>query len=228
MPNMYKEFGPRFVFEDENCETIQNITDQFFEVARRKKQVDNEVANKIISNLVSGIYDDWETEEEKKLSIEKFISSLGIFWVFKKYELIDLSCSLISKKWERLYPDHDADKYPHPSIALVHAAAIYLGKSRDEKKVNEIFMCVKSKFDINYRVWIGLSYLSYLIWLKRYESVKIPEQFESEKKWEEAKKSRAYSFLHEGIKHLDNAIIFLKGKIAVSYTHLTLPTIYTV
>lgn len=192
--DVYKEFSPRFSYTEEVCREVQQLTsgilEAVFSIHREESEESQSKYNEeleeaeaeIVRDLVGGLFDKSETEEEKKNKLDKLAVSLAMLWIFEKYDLIHTVCDVIRQQYENRHRTEDKDDvYPNPSIALMHAASNLLGQNKNRELTERIIKCVKHKFADQYNVWIGLSYIYYLLWNNVADGFEFPELLSAEK-----------------------------------------------
>lgn len=205
--DIFKEFGPRFSYTEKVCEATQDLADRIFDaVFRNDKDELGHAEAEVVTNLINGLFGRSQTNEEKDKKLDQLAIALAIFWVFEFFDLICEVCQIIRKQYEQ--DDSNDDMYPSPSIALMHAAAVIQGRSKDQKLVERILKCVNRKFGEKYNVWIGLSYINYLRWNDKADSFKFPERLSPE----EIRFNRETPYLTEALKYSKKAVDYLEDR----------------
>lgn len=173
--DVFKELGARLSFPDRLCEEIQESIDRIFEAVQHDDRHELEaVEAEVVNSLVIGLFEQSHSEAEKSYHLDQLAKGLAILWIFEKYDLIVEVCDIVRQQCEA--DTSNTDSYPNPTFALLHAASIFLGRSHDNGKALEIIHCVEQKFvEQNYKVWISLSYLYYLLWNINPDGLKFPE-----------------------------------------------------
>lgn len=162
--DIYKEIGPRFAFPEKICEEVQSLIDRIFEAAEANAMGTlEEIKGEVITDLISGLFDTASNREENFNKINRLGRALAVLWVLEKYDLINSVCNIVRKQYETTHKK-SGDKYPCPTIAFLHAAAQFLGRTKDEEAALRIIGCIKGKYDNNYKIWVSFSYLYYLLW----------------------------------------------------------------
>lgn len=207
--NALKEFAPRYNFSVEVCETIQNWIDPARDAAGYESELRSIVAE-VVNTLISGLFEQPKDEEASKKRLDQIASSLGFFFFFERYALVQSACEIIREQYER-QALHSTDKYPTPALALLHAAAVLkVRKGNDvEKAVLEIINCVDGKNKQNYKIWIGLSYLYNLLWEYRIKGYRFRELYESPETFEREMASVGVEYLNKARAYSKQALDFL-------------------
>jgi hypothetical protein len=137
------------------------------------------IKGEVITALNIGLFDKANGIEQRNAALEQVLKGLAFLWVFGEYELIDRVCAILREQQEEIRSE---DKYPNAFFALIHAAAILHGKKPYlHQKVLEIIRCVEGKFERNrYKIWIGLSYVYFLLWKNNGGCLEIPERQDQE------------------------------------------------
>jgi len=160
-----KEIDPRFAFKEDICNEIQDEVDELFQSIQRDDSVLlEEVGSRLVDSVLIGLYDKNMSDEKRNNELCKV---LGILWIFESFDLISDICYEVHNQYKHgaFGKSRISDEYPIPSIALMHAAAIIQGSSKNQNECMRILNCVHSKFsDNNYQIWIGLSYIYFILW----------------------------------------------------------------
>lgn len=212
--DVFKVFSPRFSFTEAVCNDIQILFDRIIQAHRSKDKFEmDSCKSEIVTSIVIGLY---EKEEGGKHPLCHLAKGIGVLWLAKKYDLIAKICS--TSRAQYTSKNSTTDLYPSASIALMHSAAIFLGKSSNISKALDILKCVESKFGLaqddsaiinkpRYKVWIGLSYAYYLIWSKYAETFDIPEELPAE-----VLSKQYYIYLGKTLKYAEGAVDWLKER----------------
>jgi hypothetical protein len=172
--DIYKEIGPRFAFPEQICEDVQSHIDRIFESAEADAiGTLEDIKGEVVTDLISGLFDKASTIEEETNKINRLGRALAVLWIFEKYDLIYNVCNVVRKQYEATHKK-SGDKYPCPTIAFLHAAAQFLGRTKDEEAALRIIDCVRGKYD-NYKIWVSFSYLYYLLWDCSADNFDFPE-----------------------------------------------------
>ena len=137
---------------------------------------------------------------------KKFLSGIVICWLFGKYNLIIELCSKIGPR----------DLQNRYETAIIYGAAM-LAYKRDKtniKNVEHVINCILSKKDLNYKVWIGISYIYQRIW--EIENKVYPELPEMRPKtWSKSIESNSYEkyFQNGSLYYATEALNYLKQKL---------------
>lgn len=204
-----KEFGPRYNFPETVCKKIQSWINNAVTANRDEQELKNVVAE-VVNYLISGLFEPYEDEER----LMKIAASVGFFFFFERYELVESACKIIREQHEQRNFASD-EKYPTPAIALIHAAAVLKGKPLQdvERTALEIIQCVETKNKNNYKVWISLSYLYNLLWDHRIKNYRFREQYKPEDFEREIIGSKGAHFLGQAIHYSGNALNYLEELI---------------
>ncbi|MCC6280261.1 MAG: hypothetical protein IT262_06670 [Saprospiraceae bacterium] len=165
--DVYKEIGPRLYYSEAVCKRVQDYINRIFLAAHNSKDGERDlidtftdVVNDLASSLFSGQQKPIDAEK-----LERLACGLAVLWIFEKYKRIGQICDTVYERYNDVDPSDEADKYPAPSIALIHAAAILAGRLPQQDHALRIIECVMRKFGAqNYNVWLGLSYIHTSIW----------------------------------------------------------------
>ncbi len=224
--NIHKEFGSRFSYPDKLCDEIQELCDRIFRAVNIKDDQELHIAEAdVITDLISGLFEKGRTKEEENLRLNQLAKSLAILWLFKMYDLIDDACTIVRKQWENDPNVKNGDKYPSSPIALLHAASIFQGRSQNEEQGLQIIHCVENKYgQDNYKVWVGLSFLYYLLWDRNIDYFEFPEiRFEESspdnKVLERNRKhlEKAINYSYKAIEWLENSRLDIEEKEKQEY-----------
>ena len=208
----YNEFGPRFNFSESVCTKIQNWIDRAINaVAGHDLEELKTVEAETVSDLVDGLFEQpTDSTYTSDNQLDQLAASIGFFYFFEKYEVVKDACEII-----RLRYADTKDKYPSPSIALIHAASGFRGKRSPvdmdlaEKKALRIIDCVKGKAENNYKIWIALSYAYNILWEHRIKGYKFRE-LQQPKNYCELLKSKGVEYINEAIRYSQKAVYFLE------------------
>ena len=165
--NVSKEIDPRFAFKESICAEIQEEVNDIFQAVHRNDHFLLEDAeSRLVNYVLGGLYDIRMPEKDR---YNELCVALGILWVFENFDLINDICCLIREEYKRgkfgILDTASTDQYPAPSIALIHAASIIQGSSKDQAECVRILNCVQQKHEeTSYQVWIGLSYIYFILW----------------------------------------------------------------
>lgn len=205
--DVFKEFGPRFSYPETLCKEIQYLVDRIFDAILQNDTDElRRVEAEVVTNLINGLFGKLNSKTESDEKLNQLAKALAIFWIFEFYDLIGEVCQIIRKQFEM--DDSTDDMYPSPSIALMHAASIIQGRSKDEALVERILQCVGKKFGDRYNVWIGLSYINYLRWNDKADTFKFPELLSSH----EIAFNRENPYLNDAIKFSKMAVEYLENR----------------
>ncbi len=165
--DVYKEIGPRLYYPEAVCNRVQERMNSIIQALRDRSNSERElvdpiaeVVNDLASALFSGNKQSFDAEK-----LERLTCGLAVLWLFEKYERIGQICDTVYERYRDADPSDEADQYPSPTIALIHAAAILAGRLPKQDHVLRIITCVMRKFGAqNYNVWLALSYIHTSIW----------------------------------------------------------------
>ncbi len=211
--NIFKELGTRFSFTEKVCKEIQVLMDRMFWAIKTRGE-DNSIElesaeAEVVTDLLVGLFEEAKTEKEKHDKLDRLAKSLGILWVFEKYEPISKVCKVIRKQFAA--NDTNNDLYPSATIALIHAASLLKGREKDEQATLNILNCVETKFgQKNYKIWIGLSYLYFLLWDQRVDSHRFPEVMINRKETRQEQKDSQY--LQKALEYSEKAVLWLEER----------------
>lgn len=168
--DVYKEIGARLYYSEEVCKQVQERTNRILRTIKEHpnsnsiKELDD--TEDTVTDLIAGIFDHWHQDAGIEDKLNHLARGLAVLWVFERFDLINEVCIIIREQFIRHNPDAK-ERYPAPSIALIHAAAILRGRTSNQDQTLDIIRCLEDKFcnePGNYNVWIGLSYIHSLIW----------------------------------------------------------------
>jgi len=216
----FHDFGPRLNYSESVCNRIQKWISRAIDAVSQKdndelKAVEGEVITHLIRSLFEGINE----KEDKDEQLDQLTACLGFFYFFNKCELVVQVCDEVRRQYEHVFPD-SPDKYPVPSIALIHAAALLQGRNEErkvEEEVLDILKCLESKAQKNYKVWIGLSYIYNLLWIHRmhpFGVYKFRELFRPEEFYEDVLPSRGYQYLAKAIDFSQAAMDYIREELS--------------
>ncbi len=165
--DMYKEIGPRLYYSEAICHKVQEHIKHLFHASENQEDSERDLVD-VITEVVNDLASSLFGGNQRVLSperLERLACGLAVLWVFEKYERIGQICDTVYERYKEANPADESDKYPSPSIALIHAAAILSGRLPRQDHVLSIIKCVMNKFgEKNYNVWLGLSYIHTSIW----------------------------------------------------------------
>lgn len=168
--NAFHDFGPRFNFSDEVCQIVQDWVDRVINAIESNDDVECKmIESEVINDLISVLFEKIDNKGYAPQKLDQLAASIGFFFCFHKYDLVAQVCTEIRRRHTQEFANSANDKYPVPSIALIHAASLFQEEkaapsASAENEALEIIKCVESKSSNKYKVWIGLSYLYVLLW----------------------------------------------------------------
>lgn len=145
----YLLFASRYTFfKNEEKQELKEIVDL---LTSESDKIKSEGIIRLLVILLEAAY---------KSNDYEFILTLTVLWHLERFHLVILLCD----NFQNLYPSYH--------IALIHAAAM-IKEKYPFKRVLPIIITLESQH--NYKIWIGISYLYFLIWIDNIGRPLLPE-----------------------------------------------------
>ena len=205
--DIFREFAlTRFSFKDKTCKKIEELIKRLFNFYKKDdkydyyKIIDIDIREKILEGIEAKIIED---EKEKHERYDEFTVTLAVLWVFEKYELITDLCSRVAIKEGNKIVD-----YHNYQIPIIHGCALLMTKAKRNKNVIQNIIEGLENFNSkkdNYKIRIGIAYLSFNLWYSFAEHPDLPELMNQQHQSKEMYKV----YFNKAIMHLEKVVNFL-------------------
>lgn len=210
--DVYSEFSTRFAFPYKICKDVDDLLLKLHESHKVVDQGQLDEEKTRLVTYITYLVDKKNIDNFEKKA--KLTSALAVLWIIGEYNLLDKLGSFIRKVYSK---GSKTDVYPDYYLATLHAAAIMRNRvDLNVEKAEKILDCVQTKFGKeNYKVWVSLSYVYYLIWKKNISIHEIPELL-FPKDWKKLFSKTCKGYYEISAKFVKKAIDYLEDKLMAS------------